>query len=95
MYIKKVTCVSVMALSSVVVHLGPLSGEILKHTVLLSPNSCIFQFSTLKCKAFHLPFFGIEIICWSTGPSTVKTLYIVQTLKTLHIVKHQKVQLQC
>ena len=37
---------SVMALSSVAVDLGPLNMEILKHTVSLRPYSCIFEFSS-------------------------------------------------
>ena len=49
-YVKKVTCysVSVMALSSVAVDLGPLNAEKLKHAISLIPNSCIFEFSTFK-----------------------------------------------
>ena len=78
---------SVVALSSVAVDLGPLYGKILKRTVSLSPNSCIFQFSTLKYTNSIPAFFGIETICWSIGPSTVKILYIVQTLK--HPAHHE------
>ena len=58
--VKKVTCysVSVLALSCVAVDLGPQKREILRHAVSLSPNSCIFGFSTLKCTNLHPPLFS-------------------------------------
>ena len=53
-----------VTVSSLAVNLGPQKGEILKHTVSLSPNSCIFEFSTLKYTNFHPPFLSIHVsIC--------------------------------
>ena len=61
-YVKKVTCysVSVMALSSGAVDLGPLNREILRPTVSLSPNSCILNSAHQNTQISIPPFSALK-----------------------------------